>query len=154
MGQTDDVKGQIIVPRQTVEPNASVPSFPSSLTLIPRQALPATFAQLIPLIQQRRDVQPDVGLKLKDALLGEDVGDNLALTSVFRPGARVEESAVDGDEGVVKVGLERAVAVRVDDLQGVGVCHRNVVRRDAREGTCYFSIGCQRLLQVRAWWLL
>ena len=85
-------------------------------------------------------MQPDVGLKLEDAFLGEDVRDDLALASMFRPGARVEESAVNGDEGVVEVRLERAVAVCVDDLQGVGVCYRNVVRRDARKSTCYFSI--------------
>ena len=47
---------------------------------------------------------------------------------------------MDGDEGVVEVGLERAVAVCVDDLQGVGVCDGNMVRRNARESTCYFSI--------------
>ena len=99
-------------------------------------------------------MQPDVGLKLKDALLGEDMRDDLALASMLRPGARVEEPAVDGDEGVVEIGLERAVAVCVDDLQGVGVCHRNVVWRYASESTFYFSIGRQCLLQVKAWWLL
>ena len=95
-----------------------------------------------------------MGLKLKDALLGEDMRDDLALASMFRPGARVEEPAVDGDEGIVKVGLERAIAVGIDDLQGVGVRNGNVVRRNARESTCYFSIGRQCLLQVKAWWLL
>ena len=81
-------------------------------------------------------MQPDVGLKLKDALLGEDVRDNLALASMFRPGARVEKPAVDEDEGVVEVGFEGAVAVGVDGVESGGVVYGDVVWGEADECAC------------------
>ena len=72
-------------------------------------------------------------LEREDGLLGKDVGHDLALARVLRARARVEEPALDGDEGVVEVGLERAGAMPVHDLKRVRVRDREVVGRDADE---------------------
>ena len=62
--------------------------------------------------------------------------DDLALTGMLGAGARVEETALDGDERIVEIGLERAVAVCVDDLQRIGIAHGNVVGRYLDELAC------------------
>jgi hypothetical protein len=43
----------------------------------------------------------DVLLELADGLGGEGVRDDLAFAGVFDAVARVEEAALDGDEGIV-----------------------------------------------------
>ena len=78
-------------------------------------------------------MRADVRLEREDGLLGEDVGHDLALARVLRARARVEEAALDGDEGVVEVGLERARAVPVDGLERLGVRDGEVVRGEADE---------------------
>ena len=57
--------------------------------------------------------------------------DNLALASVLGSVASVEDTPTDGHESVVEIGLERAVAVRVDDLKSVGVRDGQVVWGEA-----------------------
>lgn len=73
----------------------------------------------------------DVWLELEHGFLGEDVRDDLALARVFRARTSVEESASDGNEGVVEVGFERAHAMPVDDGQRVRVRDGNMVRCNA-----------------------
>ena len=44
-----------------------------------------------------------VGFELADAFRGEGVGDGLALAGVFCSVSGVEETTLDGDEGVVEI---------------------------------------------------
>ena len=58
----------------------------------------------------------NVGLKLEDALEGEDVRDDLALPRVILPIAGVEETSVDGHERIVEIALQASISMGVDDL--------------------------------------
>jgi len=64
--------------------------------------------EVVPLLDEELEVAVDVGLELDDGLGGEGVRDDLPLAGVVRPVARVEDAALDADEGVV----EGAVACR------------------------------------------
>ena len=62
----------------------------------------------------------DVGLELDDRLGGEGVGDDLALARVLGTVARVEEAALDADEGVVE-GAGTGVRVSIGRCDGAGI---------------------------------
>lgn len=81
-------------------------------------------------------MRTNVGLELEHVLLREYVRHNLALARMLKTRARVEEAALDRDEGIVEVGLERARPVAVDDLKRIGVRDREVVGRYAHESAC------------------
>ena len=132
--RTDDVEREIVVPRKAVEPEAAVAALPA-FALLAGAVLQRKVVETIPLAHELFDVQTGVRLELEHALLREDVRDDLALAGMLGAGARVEEAALDGDEGVVEVGLEGAVAVCVDCLEGVGVGDGDVVWGNADPGT-------------------
>ena len=131
--RTDDIEREVVVPWQTIEPYTAVAALPAALALVAGEAIFAALAELVPLREERGEVRVDVRLELEHVLLREDGGDDLALARVLRARARVEEPALDGDEGVVEVGLERARAVPVDGLERLGVCDGEVVRGEADE---------------------
>ena len=58
-----------------------------------------------------------VGFELADAFRGEGVGDGLALAGVFCSVSGVEETALDGDEGVVEIpsSYQRQVRWKIGD---------------------------------------
>jgi hypothetical protein len=58
--------------------------------------------ELVPLLDEGFQVVVDVGLELGDGLGGEGMRDDFAFTCMFGSVAGVEESALDGDEGVVE----------------------------------------------------
>jgi len=74
-----------------------------------------------------------MGLELDDALLGEDVRNDLALAGMIVTVARVEDTAVDRDEGVVEIGFQSTIAVRVDNGEGVRVGNGNMIGGDTYE---------------------
>lgn len=84
-----------------------------------------------------------VRLELHDALHGEDVRHDFALTSVLGARPRVEEPAPDGDERVVEVGLGCAVSVRVDVLDGLWVADGDMVWCNANKGACRVVLARQ-----------
>ena len=130
--RTDDVEREIVVPREAVEPEAAVAALPA-FAFLAGAALQRKVVETVPLAHELFDVQTGVRLELEHALLREDVRDDLALAGVLGARARVEEPALDGDEGVVEVGLERARAVPVDGLERLGVGDGEVVRGEADE---------------------
>ena len=81
-------------------------------------------------------MQTNVRFEFDDAFGRKDMRDDLALPSVLCSVASVENTATDGHEGIVKVGLESAVAVSVDDLDSVWVRNREVVRSNAYKCAC------------------
>lgn len=117
---------------QTVQPEAALAPVPP-LALGARSTLDGSIKEPVPLLDEHVDVEADLGLELDDTLLGEDVGDDLALAGVLIAVAGVEDAAADGDEGVVEFGLEDAVAVGVDDAEGVGLGDGDVVGGNADE---------------------
>jgi hypothetical protein len=58
-------------------------------------------AEVVPLAHEHVEVAVDVLLELADGLHAEGVRDDLPFTGVFGAVARVEEPALDADEGVV-----------------------------------------------------
>ena len=135
VARTDDIKSQIIIPRQTIKPNPP-PSPHPPLSLLSPPPFQPLLKHPIPFSEQLADVQPDVGLEFEYGFLGEDVRDDFAFTGVFGAGAGVEEAAGDGDECVVKVGFEGAGAVGVDGLESGGVVYGDVVWGEADECAC------------------
>lgn len=119
--RTNDVECKIVVPGEAVEPDTTVLALPARLAIIARESFGTSLVKPIPLLDQLADVKADVGLELEYALLGKDVGHNLALPGVLGARPRVEETALDGHEGVVEVGLQGASAMPVDNLEGVRV---------------------------------
>ena len=103
---TDDIKSQIIIPRQTIKPNPP-PSPHPPLSLLSPHPLQPLLKHPIPFSEQLADVEPDVGFEFEYGFLGEDVRDDFAFTGVFGAGAGVEEAALDGDEGVVVIAATR-----------------------------------------------
>jgi hypothetical protein len=79
-------------------------------------------------------VKSNVWFKLGDAFLREYMGDDLALASMLGPVASVKDSTSDGHECIVEIRLERSVAVRVHDLEGIGIRNGQVVRGNAHKG--------------------
>ena len=99
---TDDVKCEIVVPRQAVVPHPSITAMPAALALFARKALLTALAKLVPLLKEVAEVLADVGFELEDVLLGENVGYDFALARVLDAGAGVEQAALDGHERVVE----------------------------------------------------
>ena len=62
---------------------------------------------------------------------------NLALPGVVSSITGVEETPVDGDKCVVEIALQASVSVGVDDLEGIWVGNRHVIRREAYKGPCW-----------------
>lgn len=133
---TYDVEREIVVPWETVEPDSAVTAMPAALALVAREALEPTLAKRVPLLEEHREMGADMGLELEDALLREDVGDDLALARMLGARAGVEEPTLDGHERVIEVGLEGSGAVPVHDLERVGVGDGQMVGRDAHICSC------------------
>lgn len=64
----------------------------------------------IPLLNEFRQVVVHVGFELGYVFRGEGVGYCLSLTSVFCSIAGVEETSLDGDEGIVVVAVQRGLS--------------------------------------------
>ena len=88
------------------------------------------------MLDERSDVVSDIGLKLEDVLLRKYMGNDLALAGVCITVSGVEQATGDGDKGVIKVGLQRATAVGVNDLERRGIGNREVVWCDTDERAC------------------
>jgi hypothetical protein len=69
------------------------------------QALGATSAEAVPLVDEGSNVAFDIGLELEDIFLGEDMGNDLALAGVCNTVSGVEQATGDRDEGIIKVRL-------------------------------------------------
>jgi hypothetical protein len=69
------------------------------------QALGASGAEAVPLLDERSDVVSNIGLKLEDIFLRKDMGNDLALPCVCSTVSGVEQASGDGDKGIIKVGL-------------------------------------------------
>lgn len=100
-----------------------------------------TVIEPVPLLDERADVEVNMGLKLDDTLLGKDMGDDFALACVFGSVAGVEDAAMYGDKGIVELGFEGAVSVAVDDMEGFGVSDRQVIGSEADQGTWRGSVS-------------
>lgn len=131
--RTNDVESEIVVPGQAVEPDATVTPRPPAFAFVAREPLCAVLVEAVPLPDELADVRPHIRLKLEHAFLGEYVRHDLAFTCMLMARAGVEEAALDGDEGVVEIRLQCAVAMSVHDGQCVRVRDRDMVRRNANE---------------------
>ena len=58
--------------------------------------------ETIPLVNQLPNIETNLRFELHDRLLGEDVGDNLALACMLCAIAGVEDASANGDEGIVE----------------------------------------------------
>lgn len=85
---------------------------------------------LIPLPNKDFQVLRDVRLKLQNRLRGKDMRHDLPLPGVLGPISSIEETAADGDKGVVEGRLQEAVPVAVDCLYRLVVGYADVVRLD------------------------
>jgi hypothetical protein len=57
----------------------------------------------VPLLHEHVQILVHIGFELRDALRGKGVGDSLSLSSMLGSVSRVEETALDGDEGIVEI---------------------------------------------------
>jgi hypothetical protein len=85
------------------------------------------------LFDEQPHVNANLGLKLDNTFLGEDVRHNFTLASMFVPVASVEYTSSDRDEGVVEARLESTISVGVDNSECVGFSDRNVVGSDSNK---------------------
>lgn len=69
------------------------------------QALGASGAETVPLLDERSDVVSNIGFELEDIFLRKDMGNDLALARVCNTLSGVEQASGDGDKGIIKVGL-------------------------------------------------
>lgn len=88
---TDDVESQVVEPVQGVQTGET------------GLGVALGIGHAVPLLDEQLDVAVNVLLELADGLHTEGVGDGLALAGVLRAVARVEETTVNGDEGIVEV---------------------------------------------------
>ena len=126
---------------KTIVPDPPIHSRPPGAFLT-RKSLLRAFSEFIPLSQQFSDVQSNVRLKLEHALEGVGVRDNLAFPCVISSITSVEEGRVDRDKCVVEIALQISISVGVDDLEGIWVGDRHVVRSEPYEGSCGASGRC------------
>lgn len=90
---TDHVESQVVEPVQAVDLGV---------------ATVGVVGERVPLLDEEFEVLVHVDFELGDALGGEGVGDGLALSGVLYSVSCVEETALDGDKGIVVVaGVER-----------------------------------------------
>jgi hypothetical protein len=87
----DDIKGQIVEPVQGIQ--ASIAGLGVGLQI----------GELVPLLDERLNVSVDILFELANGLGAEGVGDSLALASVLGTVTSVEQTAADGDKGIVEV---------------------------------------------------
>jgi len=59
----------------------------------------------VPLLHEKVQVLVHVGFEQRDVLRGECVGDRLALSGMLSSVPCVEETSLDGDEGIVEVAV-------------------------------------------------
>ena len=85
----DDVEGEVVEPVEGVDGGVA------------RGGVFLGFGQVGPFRHEHVEVGVDVLLELADGLRGEGVRDDLPFAGVFGAVARVEETALDADEGVV-----------------------------------------------------
>lgn len=108
----------MLLTRQTVDPESPVLALPS-FAFGARHVLERHIVETIPLLEKQSDVETDLRFEFHDAFLREDMRDDLAFSGVFVAVASVENSASDGDKGVVEVRLKCAVSMSVYDVQCV-----------------------------------
>jgi hypothetical protein len=87
----------------------------------------------VPLGDKKRQVPMHVFFELGNGLGGEGVGNGLALSCVLGTIAGIEESSLDGHKDVVVLGLQEAIAVAVDGLDGLVISHGYVIWLYAHE---------------------
>jgi hypothetical protein len=125
-----------VLTRKAVKPDSAIATFPSTLALFALLAFDPKAVQLVPLPEQGSHILSHMGLKLENALLGEYVGNDFAFASMGYAITRIEDTAPNRHESIVKVGLERAVAMGVDDLQGRRVRDGDMIWCETNEGAC------------------
>lgn len=86
----DDIKGQVVEPRQTVDESL----------LAARNGTGAD--EVVELLHKQLQVAVDVRLKLRDGPCREGVGHKLSLARVLCAIAGIEETATDGNKGIVE----------------------------------------------------
>jgi len=69
------------------------------------QALGASGAEAVPLLDERSHVVSNIGLELEDTFLRKDMGNDLALARVCNTVSGVEQASRDRDKGIIKVGF-------------------------------------------------
>lgn len=79
-------------------------------------------------------------LEFEHVFLGEYVRDDLTLAGMGCAVSGIEETTVYGDERVVEVGLERAVAVCINSLQSCRVGDGDMVRRYSNYWPCSVKV--------------
>ena len=71
--------------------------------------------------------------------------DDLALAGMISPVACVEDSAPNGDEGVVEVRLESAVPMSVDECEGLWIGDRDMIWGNADDRACAAALAWGQL---------
>lgn len=105
---------------EAVHPKATITTIPA-ISFCTGTAFDGCIVESIPLLQELIDVKASDRLELQDTLLGEYMRDDFALTRVVGTVPGVEQTSVNGYEGVIKYRFERAISVGVDDLQGAWI---------------------------------
>lgn len=122
--------------RHTIHPSPSTTPDPSS-TFHPANLsflfLRSQITQPLPLPDQLSHMSPYLRLEPQHALRRKDVRYELAFAGVVLAVARVEEATLEGDESVVKLRLQSAVTMSINDGECVGGRDGDVVGRDADE---------------------
>ena len=122
--------------RQDIQVESSISALPSAFSIVSGHALESEVVKLIPSLNQLKNMTLEVGLKLEDILLGENVRNNLAFTRMLGAITRIEHAASYRDEGIIKVGFQGTVSVTVDGVQGLRVGNGDVVGSNANDGAC------------------
>ena len=90
---------------QDIQIQPSISTLPSALSIVSGHPFESEVVELIPPLNELKNMTLEVGLKLENILLGEDVGNNLAFTCMLGAITGVEHAASYGDEGIIKVGF-------------------------------------------------
>jgi len=88
-----------------IQIKSTVSTLPSAFSIVSGHAFESEIVKLIPSFNELKNMSLEVGLKLENILLGENVRNNLAFTRVLEAITRVEHTASYRDEGIIKVGF-------------------------------------------------
>jgi hypothetical protein len=122
---------------QDIQIESTISTLPTAFSIVSGHALESEVVELIPPLDELKNMTLEVGLKLKNILLGENVRNNFAFTCMFGAITGVEHAASYRDEGIIKVGFQSTVSVTVDGVQGLRVGDGDVVGSNANDRTCF-----------------
>ncbi len=91
--------------RQDIQIESPVSTLPSAFSIVSRHSFESEVVKLVPSLNELKNMALEVGFKLENILLGENVRNNLAFTRVLGAITRVEHTASYRDEGIIKVGF-------------------------------------------------